>query len=173
MHNSVLRLYVRTCGEVWRFLLEPPDGGEDGDGGREAGVADDHGGGDDGDQEEGDAHGLARLQQLLHPHGPLLPVRRQLHRPPPHAAALAQHGAHGVVRRVQLVLRLVVGHQAHLGVPRDERVERERTACHIMHKSCMHHISGGPVHTWPWPWLPPAGPRPLMNPFRSIHQFDR
>jgi len=107
--------YVYTCGEVWRFLFESSDGGEDGDGGREAGVADDHGGGDDGEEEEGDAHGLARLQQLLHPHRPLLPVRRQLHRPPPHAAALAQHG--GVVRRVQLVLRLVIGHQANLGVP--------------------------------------------------------
>jgi hypothetical protein len=29
---------------------------------------------------------------------------------------------------VQLVLRLLVRHQAHLGVPRDERVEGERAA---------------------------------------------
>lgn len=127
---------VRTCGEVRRLLLEPPDGGQHGDGRRQAGVADHHGRGEDGEQEERDAHGLARLQELLHPLRAVRRRRGQLQRgqgaPPAEGLGVV------LLQDVQLVLRLLVRHQAHLGVPRDERVERERTACmHTIPIPCM------------------------------------
>lgn len=73
-------------------------------------VADDHGGGEHGDEEERDLDGLVRLEQLLHPFRS--PERRR------RLVAV-------VLGDEVVLLHLLVRDQAHLGVARDESVEGE------------------------------------------------
>ena len=111
---------------MWRLVLEATDGGEDGDGGREAGVADDHGGGEDGEEEEGDADGAAVLEEVLDPLGALLGGGGEAL-----DGGAAERGGLADVE-VELVLGLLVGDEADLGVAGDEGVEGESAAVSVV-----------------------------------------
>ena len=89
---------------------------------RQGSVAHDHGGAEDGDGEEPDLGGIGGLELLLEPLRP----------PQPRAGRL-----HPVVG-YRCVLALLVWDHPDLGVPRDQRVERERSTCSFIYTSFIY-----------------------------------